>query len=292
MWALSFSVEYLVSLRHLVADDYLYNYWKKAFMPLPPGGTRIWLGRTYYSLLLTTLNRTDQILAVLIPVLILIGGLSLLYQEWQFAIIISSPFFIALFASVVQKYPLKDRFMLFLAPLVLFLIAEGLGCIYTLIAKLHKGIASIIYIIPVLVLFLLPASVTWENFLVPSVRTNVKPVLQYVSEHGQKDEIIYIFHTSDSTFAYYAPFYGLEDENVIFGKDSFVKQEALDGFYNDVQTLKGKDRVWFIFSGIVDCGGCEGDMQSFYVNYLNKQGTMLDSVHSVDANAYLYDLNP
>ena len=51
MWIFSFGVEYFVSLRHLVADQYLYDYWKKAFMPLPPGGTRIWLDKTYYSLL-------------------------------------------------------------------------------------------------------------------------------------------------------------------------------------------------------------------------------------------------
>jgi len=42
----------------------------------------------------------------------------------------------------------------------------------------------------------------------------------------------------------------------------------------------------------LDCGGCEGDMQSYFVNYLNELGIMLDSFHRTDANIYLYDLNP
>jgi hypothetical protein len=41
----------------------------------------------------------------------------------------------------------------------------------------------------------------------------------------------------------------------------------------------------------VDCGGCEGDMQQFYVDELNKRGTMLDQSNGIWANAYLYDMN-
>jgi len=135
VWLVSFGLEYLVALRHLISDDVLQSYWEKAFMPLPPRGTRIWLSRTYYSFLLTTLGRTDQILVILFPSLALIGGVLLLLRERSLAIMLISPFFLALLASALQKYPLKDRFMLFLIPLVLLLIAEGLGSVYGLVAK-------------------------------------------------------------------------------------------------------------------------------------------------------------
>jgi hypothetical protein len=59
-----------------------------------------------------------------------------------------------------------------------------------------------------------------------------------------------------------------------------------------VETLKGRERIWFVFFGVSDCGGCEGDKQLFYVNYLNERGTMRDRVNGRGANAYLYDLNP
>jgi hypothetical protein len=292
MWAVSFGVEYLVSLRHLAADDYLYSYWKSAFMPFPPNGTRIWLGQTYYSLLSTALNRTDQILAVLVLVLVPIGCISLLYRDRVIAIMMISPFFIALLASAAQKYPLKGRLMLFLVPFVFFLIAEGLGCIYSLIAKWHVGIARIIYMLPALVLVLLPAAVTWGFFVTPYVGSNIKPVLQYVAEQRQEEDAIYVFHTINAVFDYYAPLFGLEDTSVLMGRSGLSKRAALQDFYNGVETLNGEDRVWFIFAGILDCGGCEGDMQLFYTDYLDERGTLLDSFHATGANAYLYDLNP
>jgi len=292
IWLVSFGLEYLVALRHLISDDVLQSYWEKAFMPLPPGGTRIWLSRTFYSFLLTTLGRTDQILVILFPSLALIGGVSLLFRERSLAIMLISPFFLALLASALQKYPLKDRFMLFLIPLVLLLIAEGLGSVYGIIAKWQRGVAGAVYILPALALLFLSATVTLEFVREPFIGSDIKPVMEYVANHKQENDSIYVFYTTDPVVDYYAPFYGLENQNIVFGYRSSLKRAALEGFYDDVKTLEGRDRVWFIFSRILDCGGCKGDMQLFYVNYLNELGTELDSFHRTDANAYLYDLQP
>jgi hypothetical protein len=293
MWVVSFGLEYLISLRYLAASDYLMNYWKKAFMPLPPGGTRAWLVKTYESLLLTSLNRTDRIISLLVLILVPLGALSFLYRDKVIAIIMVSPFFIALLASVAQKYPLRGRLILFLVPFVIFLLAEGLGAIYWLIAKWNIQVARVVYVLPALVLFFLPIQGTWESFLQPSVSENIKPILQYVAEHRQPEDTIYVYHTSGFVFKYYAPFYGLEQANISVGRNDPIKRVALKHFEEDVETtLKGKDRVWFIFSGIIDCGGCEGDMQSYYVDYLDQHGTMLERAEGVGANAYLYDLNP
>jgi hypothetical protein len=292
LWAISFGAAYLVSLQHLAADDYLYNYWKNAFMPFPPNGTRIWFGKTYYSLLSTALSRTDQIVAVLVLVLVPIGCLSLLYRDRVIAIMMISPFFIALLASAAQKYPLEGRLMLFLVPFVFFLIAEGLGFIYSLLAKWHVGIARTISMLPALVLVFLPATVTWEFFVTPYVDTNMKPVLQYVADQRQEEDVIYVFHTINAVFEYYAPLYGLEHTSVLMGKAQLSKRASLQDFYDGVETLNGKDRVWFIFARVHYCGECEGDPQLFYTDYLNQRGTMLDSFHATGVNLYLYDLNP
>jgi hypothetical protein len=292
MWAFSFGLEYLVSLRSLAANDYLMDYWKNAFMPLPPGGTRAWFDRTYGSLLLTTFNRTDQILSLLVLILVPIGVLSLLYRDKVIAIIVVSPFFVAMLASVAHKYPLWGRLMLFLVPLVLLLLAEGLGSIYGLIAKWNSWVARVVYVLPALLLFFLPFTGTWEIFLHPPVSENIKPILQYVARHYQKDDTLYVYHTAGYVFQYYAPFYGLEHASVLRGRNDPGKRIALEHFYEDMEMLKGHDRVWFIFSGVFDCGGCDGDVQSFYVEYLNKRGTMLDQLEGIGANTYLYDLTP
>jgi len=292
VWLASFGLEYLVALRPLIGNDLLQSYWEKAFLPLPPGGTRIWLIKTYYSMLLIIIGRTDHILVIIFPILISIGGLSLLIRDRTTGILLISPFFFAAVASILQKYPLKDRFMLFLVPLVLLLIAEGLGSIYAIIAKWQRGVAAIVYMLPAVVLIYMSATITSEFVRAPYIGSDIKPVLEYVGHHRLKSEPIYIYYTTVPEYDYYAPLYNLDDENVLFGFRSSVKKEALEGFYDDVKTLRGRGRVWFIFSRILDCGGCKGDMQTYFVDYLNGLGTMLDSFHRTDANAYLYDLNP
>jgi len=292
VWVASFGMQYLVSLRHLVADDYLQDYWRNAFMPFPPWRDLGWLLKTYSSLLLMTLNTTDRLWVFTVPILGLIGGLSLLYRDRNFAILVISPFLIAFIASALQKYPLKDRFMLFLVPFVLILIAEGLGNIYRAVARWHIGSARAVYALAAFAMVFSPVVNAFKLFLSPYNRSDIKPVMEYVAEHRQEDETLYVYHSSEPAFVYYAPLYGIEGGEVLIGFDTPRKKAALQGFFRDAKSLRGRERVWFIFSDIVDCGGCEGDMQSFYVDYLNEFGTMLDSVHKVGANAYLYDFNP
>lgn len=290
MWMVSFGLEYFVSLRHLVANDFLHNYWRKGFMPLPPDLT--WVKDTYFSILSITLDRTDDSLALLLPVLTLIGGLSLLYRERRIGIPLIVPFLAALFASALGEYPLKGRSMLFLVPYVLLLITEGLGWIYAIVSKWNAAIARVIYAILALVIFIPTASVTTPYFLEPSQRPNIKPVMEYVAKNGLPSEDIYVFHSADSAFSYYAPFYGLDSRTVLIGKSANTKGDELNRFFHDVETFKGRDGIWFIFYGVTDCGGCEGDTLSFYVNYLNERGTMLDSFNAIGADAYLYNINP
>jgi hypothetical protein len=61
-------------------------------------------------------------------------------------------------------------------------------------------------------------------------------------------------------------------------------------------SLAGKDRVWYILTGFADCPNCEPeDTQSYYVNFINEQGILIDSTGgaaSNGANAYLYDMSP
>ncbi len=116
--------------------------------------------------------------------------------------------------------------------------------------------------------------------------------MEYVGQHRQQNEILYVYHSSEPAFNYYAAVYGIDSENVLVGYDVVDSRRALREFFRGVEKLEGNDRVWFIFSDIVDCGGCEGDMQAFYVEHLNGFGTRLDSFHASGANAYLYDLNP
>ena len=289
-WIGLFAIDYYVFLRPLAADEYLQNYWGKAFMPLPPWSDPGWFEKTFYSMLLMSLH-THINAVYIVPILLLIGSLSLYVRNRSIALLLILPALIVLIASGFEAYPLKDRFMLFLIPFFLLILSEGLRGIYLFAAQWSHPLGLVLAGLAIALLIWHPGS-TLDQFFLTTRGSDVRPVIQYVGKHRTPDETVYVFHAGDSAFQYYAPLYGLNTGQIIVGISSPRKKLVLEGFYDDVESLQGEDRVWFIFSNIYDCGDCEGDMQEFYVNYLNGFGVMLDQVNAPRANAYLYDLNP
>ena len=115
--------------------------------------------------------------------------------------------------------------------------------------------------------------------------------MKFIEENKQPGDIIYLHYLSVPSFIYYAPFYHLDMENAIMGVDRQDPKKALDRFLTDVKDLRGNDRVWFVMAEQPYCG-CEGDVNEYFTNYFDENGTMLDSVQSTNSVAYLYDLNP
>ena len=291
-WLVSFGIDYLVALQDSAANRYFQTFWSKAFLPLPPWSDIPWLVNIYYKFVLVTLNGTDTGMDHMILILGFIGGLSLLARRPGMAIIVISPFIMTLIASAWQKYPLSHRFMLFLVPLTLLLMAEGIGRIYSLLAKWQKHAALVLCGIPVVLMLLLPAQNAIGGFKSPSTASEIKPVMKYIEENRKQGDVIYVHYRSVSAFTYYAPFYHLESENIITGVDRQDPKKAISRFREDVKSLNGNDRVWFVISEVVECGDCVGDPSQFFIDYVDENGVMIDNVLSVNSGAYLYDLNP
>jgi hypothetical protein len=292
LWLASFGIDYLVALQDTAANRYFRTFWQKAFLPLPPWSDIPWLVNIYYKFVLITLNGTDTSMDHMILILGFIGSMSLIARRPGMAVIVISPFFMTLVASAWQKYPLSHRFMLFLVPLTLLLMAEGIGRIYSLLAKWQKHAALILCGIPVAIMLLLPVQNAIGGFKSPSTISEIKPVMAYIEGNKEPGDVIYLHYRAVPTFTYYAPFYHLDSENIITGVDRQDPKKAISRFFEDVKSLRGNDRVWFVMSEITECGDCEGDARQFFINYLDENGSMLDSMVSVNSAAYLYDLNP
>lgn len=292
VWLMSFGIDYFFILRHTAEDKYFHSFWLKAFLPLPPWENIPWLLNVYYKFVLIIMNQTTTSMGILLFVLMAVGSLSLLVRQKSLALIIISPFVMTLIASAWQKYPLSYRFMLFLIPLALLLMAEGIGKIYLILAKLQKQVALVVCGIPVLLMLTFSAQSAVYEFKIPPTVAEIKPVLKYIEENKQPGDVIYVHYRSVPAFTYYAPFFHLDTENVIIGKDRQNPKKALGLFFDDVKKLKGNERVWFVLSEIPYCLDCEGDKRVFFTNYLDENGSMLDSVLAINSSAYLYDLNP
>jgi len=291
-WMAALGAVYLVSLRYLVANDYLQTYWKDAFMPSPPWGNLSWFPKTYLSLLVTISPSLDRwYLALSCSILIVIGIASLFFRNRIAALLIMFPFFMASIASELQKYPLRGRFLLFLIPFSIMLMAEGMGRVYSLISKWNRGLAIAVSGATILLVFWIPLTGINAKFRTPPLGEDIKPVMAYVQENRAQNDIIYVFHGATPAFTYYAPFYGLTTGQIIAGKDIIAVRRALQQFMDDVNGLRGNSRVWFIFSDVVDCGGCKGDMEAFYTQYIDQFGTVIVTFKATGADVYLYNLN-
>ena len=291
-WIVALGLEYLVSLRYLIGDDYLTAYWRHGFMPLPPWSNPTWLLQSYLSLLITIGPNLDgSYLASICSLLIIVGIISLLLRNRTTTLLVVLPFVMVSIASAMQRYPLRGRFILFLVPFAILLMAEGLGQIYSLFSKWNPILAASISTVLVLFLLWIPVSGIISRFKDPPMGQDIKPVMEYVEKNRAPGDIVYVFHGARSAFNYYASFYGLDQGNVISG-DDLSNAPALKQFYSQVDQLKGNSRVWIIFSNIIACGGCKGDMLTFYVQYLNQFGSTIDSFQATGAVVYLYNLNP
>lgn len=292
-WMFSFGLNYLVSLRTLSADESLKQYWKNAFMPLPPWRDWGWFLKTYDVSLLRYSGvgfQSDPLPAIL-AALALIGVIALLFRNWAIFLMLAAPLGMASIASMMGIYPIRGRLALFLLPFFFFLLAEAFRALYALLKKWDWRVAGILYL--ALSLFILWTTLqnSFQILRAPSMNAHIKPVMAYISEEREAEDIIYIYHGARPSFNYYAPFYGLDEGNIITGLD-LANAQALEQFYKHVgNKLDGNPRVWVIFSHIVDCGGCEGDMESFYVDYLNQFGDILDEYHAPGASVYLYDFS-
>jgi hypothetical protein len=251
-----------------------------------------WFFNTYLSLMDLSIS-TEQVSIYLVLALVVIGIVSLFIRKRDIALLLVLIPLMALMASALQMYPLKNRFMLFLIPPLLLILSEGLRRIFELVAKMNRSVALVLSVLPALWLVFFPVLVTFNEARSSHYNTGVRPVIEYVAQNRMPNDFIYAYQGAEPTFLYYAPLFGIDtkSENVIVGKSTVLKRRALNNFFKDVDALQGRERAWFIFADIVDCGGCEGDMQAFYVDELNKRGVMLDQSNGIWANAYLYDMN-
>jgi hypothetical protein len=290
-WLGSFGLEYLVSLRHIVADEYLIDYWGKAYVPVPPWSDKRWFVDTYYTFLLFAFHRADRVMAIIMLVLASIGSISLLIRDRKIALLVILPFVTVAIASALERYPLKNRFMLFLIPFALLLMAEGLRGIYWLIAKWKPNVSAVLSV-------LLAFMAIWQivpttyNMATSGRRVGIRSVMDYIAENKEQDDIIYVFYRTESTFRYYAPFYGLDTANVVAGEFTSRKRIALQNYEDDVQSFIRKERVWFLFSEVIDCENCpEDDTLSYYLEFIEPYGVVIDKFEGFSSSAYLYDLS-
>ena len=110
--------------------------------------------------------------------------------------------------------------------------------------------------------------------------------MSYIKKNRKNDDLIYLYCLSTYPFNYYSKRYGFSDDDYIEGKlGIYDRNEYLD----DIQELRGNDRIWLVFSH--SSHHQDGvDDENFFLFQLDCMGKRLDRFKSIGATVYLYDL--
>jgi dolichyl-phosphate-mannose-protein mannosyltransferase len=268
------------------------------------------LARSIYNSFATTAGFHRSLIALL-GLALLVGAASLFARRSERFLVLASIIVVALVADVADKYPFSGRFSLFLVPVALLVVAEGLHALW----ERTRGAASLVGLAVIALVLVPPIALAAVRLVQPPRGEDIKPVLTTIAERWREGDTLYLHYPSQFAFRYYAECEGcdpvsgareMEDLWPVTPADTSGEDEEpalvshlpqlvvgrpagdnLEGYFEDLESLRGK-RVWFLFSHALMRQGL--NEESFFLVELDRRGQRLDSVDSSGAAAYLYGL--
>ncbi len=238
---ISAALLYFLHLRHLSASAFLVSFWDDAFVPFPP--TLHWLITSWEELLKAPLALDAS--PLLIFLLFLMGCWGLWRRSPKMASAIFLTFALVIFAGVLQKYPLAERMLLFVAPSFLLLIAAGLDTLKRLLARKMPKTAWMLILLVGLYLLYAPFSEALFRLKTPLYREHIRPTMAYLKENLREDDLVYVYYYAEPAFLFYLPKYHLEDISYRLGSEN---QQNPENYLTEIENFEG--RVWFLFTHV------------------------------------------
>lgn len=274
IWILSFTAFYFVSLRRFIPKLSSKGAWMGSFMPFP-------LDIKWFSVKLLNFLKMPMGLSSfpnIVALTFLIGCVSIFLKKRKEFFGLISPIFLTLLASALRKYPISGRLLLYIVPIVLIFVSEGIEHIR--IKTYNYSTIIVITLIGLLVFS--PLIDSSYHLLKPYTKEEIKPVLSYIKKNKKSGDLIYIYYASRVAFRYYSERYGFNNNEYIVGVSSRYNPQ---NYINDLNKLPESERLWILFSHV------HQDGEGFFLNYLNSKGKIIDSFKAKGASVYLYDLN-
>jgi len=298
LWLAGFFALYMVQLRHFESNpDWKQCCWAGEFMPLPPRSIedlRFFLAKAYHF--------TTSLLGLDLPgigvIATFFGILSLLQKNCYRLGLLLLPIAVLFFISGLKIYPCGGRVILFVAPLMILLISRGVAEICSWEdprTKLLGGLMALLLVtVPsAMATHHLVKNVPYLNPLFGGyLHEETKPVMAYIREHWREGDVVYLYNQSNVAFEYYAPQYGFTEKDFIRGIMAGLVCPPWQQVQKDLEKLRGKPRVWVLFSHVWTLGGV--DERKLYLFFLDQMGRRLDEfgpAKNSNGSVVLYDLS-
>jgi uncharacterized membrane protein len=283
-WSLSLGALYFVNLRQLASHQFFQDFWREGFLPRALPDALAWLGYSLYAPFADLLGLRTQY--VFTAFLFLIGLVGLTRRLPRLGLALALIFILALFASFLTLYPFAGRMVLFLAPALILLLADGTEAVAALFAR-PAWLAWTVRLALTGYLLFGPLTIAAENFTAPKTREHIRPTMEYLRDFRKDGDLVYIYYWAEHAVHYYAPKYGFEMSDFIIGTDHHDQPEA---YRAELDSLRGNSRVWFLFSHVYEDG--DFNERDYILGYLDSVGKLLREyrVPGTSIYLYLYDL--
>ena len=243
IWSGAFVANYLLFIR-LPADwrwVWLYEYWSEGFMPLPPRSLAdvLWLPRSFAWAMRDTLGMGFFSSAAAVVFAI---GLVALWQNRRGRLaLIVMPIALALLASAIHAYPFAERLILFLAPVLVIVLAGGAQRIAGWLARIYHRLTCV----PLVGVLAAPVFTTaaWLPHGHTISMEQARPPIAALAEAYQPGDAIIVPYWASYAWWYYAPRLGLRHDaaQILVRDDRDTTQPVVDAL-----SSQNSARIWLL----------------------------------------------
>jgi len=314
LWLGSFLMLYDISINSMLNNNSLIGMWEGAFMPTDKGIGKglLWIGASLLDMFKSTLGLTITSLALGI---FFFGCYSMFKRNQTRFFYLILPVIVTLVMAILGKYPFSGRLILFISPCLALMIGEGVVFISGKIPRY----TSIISVILITSLFYSPVLAAGQKFVKGHSREEMRPVMEYFSNHYRDGDFIYMSNSAQYAFGYYhgqfdfgykpvdigkiVDLKGYDGEVfgiiIMYGRYFFTKQGYFIGlketkkknfevdiyFKDGLKGFRKENRSWFILSHM------RKNQKDGLLAFLDNNATKLQEYKAIGSSIYLYDLS-
>ena len=284
-WLFSFGCLYFITISDTLNNDNLVESWRGRY---PQSIFDVlWLldalGRFFY--------RPLGFIGIVDGVAIfafLVGCVACYRRDRIIFMTLTAPLVATLAASYLQKYPFRERLILFLTPFFIMIIAEGLAFMISQTSQQKRWVKGL-GIVLLVALLTHPLTSSTAIIFQPELKQEFRSALEYVQSNQQPGDKIYVYFKGVSHMKYYAPKFGYSQTDYILGTyelpdEGEISPPEWEQYRREFEPFRGKKRVWIIFR-------VDDPEQETLLSYPDKIGRRVYFYKQKGAFVCLYDFS-
>jgi hypothetical protein len=243
----------------------------------------------------------------------IVGAVSLAMRRRLYAGFFAAAIGLTLVGSAIHRYPLADRTDLFLVPIAIVLLAEGVSVAAAGVR--HGGTRRLVLTALGALVLAVPGWRALNRLIDPPGREEMKTALADIRARWQAGDTMYVSDQTQYALRYYLEcdclsavhgrgrtawrFRFTPDANTIQANALrsipprfIVGKVPTDGrrsYVRDVAALRGRPRVWLLYSHVGDASTLTYIRQGLPRD-LERIGRRLETIRAGESTVYLYDL--